>query len=99
MLIIFEVQIELPIIRLDGLFERLEQFMDVIHGERRLTKDTHDFEDRPANLEVVLDNGNEAVGDDGHVFLYSDCIFRFSPETLDLEVLLDPFKELMISFT
>ena len=27
MLIIFEVQIELPIIRLDGLFERLEQVM------------------------------------------------------------------------
>ena len=93
MLIIFEVQIELPIIRLDGLFERLEQVMDVIHGERRLTKDTHDFEDRPANLEVVLDDGNEAVGDDGHVYLYSDCIFRFSPETLDLEVLLDPFEE------
>ena len=93
MLIIFEAQIELPIIRLDGLFERLEQVMDVIHGERRLTKDTHDFEDRPANLKVVLDNGNEAVGDDGHVYLYSDCIFRFSPETLDLEVLLDPFEE------
>ena len=37
MLIIFEVQIELSIIRLDGLFERLEQVMDVIHGERRLT--------------------------------------------------------------
>ena len=93
MLILFEVQIKLPIIRLDGLFERLEQVMDVIHGERRLTKDTHDFEDRPANLKVVLDNGNEAVGDDGHVYLYSDCIFRFSPETLDLEVLLDPFEE------
>lgn len=46
-----------------------------IHGKRRLTKDTHDFEDRPANLEVVLDNGNEAVGNDGHVYLYSDCIF------------------------
>ncbi|KWW27150.1 MAG: hypothetical protein AUK64_2301, partial [bacterium P201] len=30
MLIIFEVQIELSIIRLDGLFERLEQVMDVI---------------------------------------------------------------------
>jgi hypothetical protein len=25
----------------------------------------------------VLDNGNEAVGDDCHVYLYSDCIFRF----------------------
>ena len=93
MLIIFEVQIELPIIWLDGLFERLEQVMDVIHGERRLAKDTHDFEDWPANLEVVFDNGNEAVGDDGHMYLYSDCIFGLSPETLDLEVLLDPFEE------
>ena len=54
MLIIFEVQIELPIIRLDGLFERLEQVMDVIHGERRLTKDTHDFEDRPASPTVFM---------------------------------------------
>ena len=61
MLIIFEVQIELSIIRLDGLFERLEQVMDVIHGERRLTKDTHDFEDRPANHLLLLDLSRHIV--------------------------------------
>ena len=94
MLIKFEVQVELPIIRLDDLLlERLEQVIDAVHGERRLAKDTHDFEYGPANLEVVLDDGNEAVGDDSHMYLYADCILGFSPETFDLEVLLDPFEK------
>ena len=65
MLIKFEVKIELPIIRLGSLFERLEQVLYAVRGERRLTKDTHDLKDGPANLEVVLDDGNEAVCDDG----------------------------------
>lgn len=93
MLIIFEVQIELSIIRLDGLFERLEQVMDVIHGERRLAKDSHDLEDGSANLKVMLNDGNEVVGDNGHVYLYADCVFRFSPKALDLKMLLDPFEK------
>ena len=93
MLIIFEVQIKLPIIRLDSIIEWLKQVLDAVHGERRFAKDAHDFEDGPANPEIVLNDGNEAVGDDGHVYLYADCIFGFSPETLDLEVLLDPFEK------
>lgn len=93
MLIIFEVKIELSIFRLGRLLERLEQVLDAVHGERRLAKDTHDFEHWPANLEVVLDDGNEAVGDDGDMNLYAHCILRFSPESFDLEMLLDPFEE------
>jgi len=77
MLIKFEVKIELPIIRLGSLLERLEQVLDAVRGERRLAKDTHDLEHWPANLEVVFDDGNEAVGDDGHMYLTA---FSDSPQ-------------------
>ena len=93
MLIKFEVQIELPIIRLNSLLDRFEQVLDAVHSKRRLAKDAHDLEYWPSNLEVVLDDGNEAVSDDSHVYLYADCILALSPETLDLEVLLDPFEK------
>ena len=99
MLIKFEIKIELPIIWLSSNLERLEQVLDAVRGERRLTKDTHDFKDWPANLEVVLDDGNEAVCDDCNLNLYAHRILGFSPEPLDLKMLFDPFEKLMRSFT
>ncbi len=99
MLIKFKVKIELLILWLDSLLERLEQVLDVICGERRLAKDTHDFEDQPSDLEVVFNDGNEAVGDDAKMNLNAHWILRFSPEPLDLEMLFDPFEKLMRSFT
>ena len=72
MLIKFEVNMKLSVICLLCLLsERLEQVLDAVRGECRLTKDTHDFKDGPTNLEVVLDDGNEAVCDDGNMNLYS----------------------------
>ena len=94
MLIIFEVKIELPIIRLGSLSERLKQVLDAVRGEHRLAKDTHDLEHRPAaNLEVVFDDGNEAVGNDCDVNLYADGILGLSPESLDSEMLFDPLED------
>ena len=93
MLIKIEVEIELPIIRLSCLLERREQVLDSVRGKRRLAKDSHDFKDGPTNLKVMLDDSNEAVCDDGDVNLYADCILRLSPESFDLEVLLDPFEK------
>ena len=93
MLIGFEVKIELPIIGIISLLKREEKVSDAVRGEHRLSKDTHDLEHRSANLEVMFNDGNETVGDDGDMNLYAHCIFGFSPETLDLEVLFDPFEE------
>ena len=41
----------------------------------------------------MLHNGNEAVGTDSRVNLYSDSILSSSPEFLNLEVLLEPLEE------
>ena len=41
----------------------------------------------------MLHNGNEAVGTDGRVNLYSDSVLGSSPELFDFEVLLEPLEE------
>ena len=92
MLIEITIKIELSIIRLDILLERLKQALDVVHSESRLAQDAHDFKHWPANLEVMRNDGNEAVGDDGHMYLNTDCVIGFSPETLELDMLLNPFE-------
>jgi hypothetical protein len=71
----FKVKIELAVIWiLCLLLERSEQFLDAIRGECRLTKDAHDFNDWPANLKVMLNDSNEAIGDDGNMYLYPHSI-------------------------
>ena len=94
MLIEFEVKKELPV----GLFiilllERLEQVLDAVRGECRFAKYAHNLEHGSPDFEVVLNDGNEAVCDDGDVYLDSYGVFRLSPEPLDLEMLLNPFEE------
>ena len=93
MLIGFEVKIELSIIGVISLLKWEEEVSDAVRGEHRLAKDTHDLEHRPANLEIVFNDGNEAVGDDGDMNLDADGIFRLSPKSLDPEMLLDPFEK------
>ena len=93
MLIGFEVKIELPIIGIICLLKREEKVSDAVRGEHRLAKDTHDLEHWSANLEVVFNDGNEAVGDKGDMNLDADGILRLSPKSLDTEMLLDPFEK------
>ena len=93
MLIVYKFKRELPIgLIIQFLLERLEQVLDAVRGECRLAKDTHDLKYGSANLEVMFDDCNEAVCDDGDKYLYPYRIFRLTPESLDLEMLLDPFE-------
>ena len=93
MLIEFKVKIELPVGLIFLPFERLEQVLDAVRGECRLAKDTHDLKHGTANLDVMLDDGNEAICDDGNMYLNTNCIFGLTPESFDLEMLLDPFEK------
>ena len=67
--------------------------MDGILDQQGIAKDTHDFNNRPVQFEIVFNNSDETVGDDGDMYLYPDCIFRFSPKGFDTKMLLDPFKK------
>ncbi len=70
-----------------------EEFLGRVFGMQRATKDAHDLNNRSVELDVVLDDSHEAVGDDDHMYLNADNVLRFVTKGLDSEVLLNPFKE------
>ena len=70
-----------------------EEFRQVVFDQQGASEYAQYLSNRPAKLEVVLDDCNEAVRDDGDVNLYPDSILRVTPERFDLEMLLDPFEE------
>lgn len=73
--------------------EWFEQVSDVILDQQGTPQYAHDLNDRPVQLEVVLDDTNDAVGDDCNMYLDTDSILRFSPKGFDSEVLLNPLEE------
>ena len=100
MLIRLKVKTELPVVLLlFRSFEWFKQVSDIIHGEQRTAQDSHDFHDGTTDLHVMFDDTNEAICDDGNMYLNTDCILGFSPKSLDAEMLFDPFEELMRSFS
>ena len=99
MLIQFEVQMQLAIVVIIGLiFHRSQEFLDGILDQQGIAKDTHDLNNRSVQFEIMFNDGYETVRDDGNMYLYPDCIFRFSPKGFDTKMLLDPFEKLMESF-
>ena len=43
----------------------------------------------------MLHDGNETVGTNGRINLYSDSVLGSTPEFLDFEMLLEPLEEIM----
>ena len=94
MLIQFEVQMQLAIVIITVLICPISQeFLNGILDQKGIAKDMHDLNNRPVQFEVVFNNGDETVRDDGDMYLYPDCIFRFTPKGFDTKMLLDPFEK------
>ena len=100
MLIGLKVKTELPVVLLlFRSFEWFKQVSDIIHGEQRPAQDSHEFHDGTTDLHLMFDDTNEAICDDGSMYLNTDNIFGFSPKSLDEEMLFDPFEKLIRSFS
>ena len=98
MLIKFELEFQLPIESFFRLLVRVEEkFGNILFEEQCTSKDTHDLKDWTAEVEFFLDDSNETIGDDSHMYLNADGTFAFSPEGIDAQMLLDPLEEIMRS--
>ena len=94
-----EVQMHLGIvIIISFIFNRSQELLDGILDQEGITKNTHDLNNRSVQFEIMFNDGDETVRDDGNMYLYPDCIFRFSPKGFYTKMLLDPFEKLMESF-
>ena len=49
-------------------------------------------------MQFTTHDGDKAIGDDGRVYLYVDSVLAGSVEFLDMQVLLQPFEEIMRSY-
>ena len=93
MLIVYKFNFELSIIGVLLILRRDEEFQNVILGEQGTAQDSHDLHDWTSKFEIVLNDSDKTVCDDGNMNLDTHGIVTFSPERLDPEVLLDPFEK------
>jgi len=90
----FEVNMQLAIVIITVLIcHRSQEFLNGVFDQKGIANDTHDLNNRSAQFEVVFNNGDETVRDDGDMYLYADCILRFSPKGFDTKMLFDPFEK------
>ena len=94
MLIVCKFNTELLLVAISLLSsQRFEELLDGILDKQCTTHDTHDFNHRSAQFEIMFHNSNETVCNDSDMYLDSDSILRSAPKRFNLEMLLNPFKE------
>ena len=81
------------VIIISFIFNRSQELLNGILDQQGVAKDTHDLNDRPVQFEVVFNNGDKTVRDDGDMYLYSNGILRFSPKGFDTQMLLNPLEK------
>ena len=93
MLIKIEIKIKLLVVEFLFFVRRDEKFRDIIFSEQETTKYSHDLHDGTPKFEVMLNDSDKTVCDDGNVNLNAHSIVALSPKELDSEMLLNPFEE------
>ena len=76
-----------------------KEFLDRSLIQQRSAQNSQHFVGAPVQFEVMLHNSHHAVGCDGRVYLDSDSSLCRTPKGFDFEMLLDPLKEVMRSFS
>ena len=69
MLIVYKFNFKLPIISFFLVLRRGEKLHEVILGKQGAAQDSHDLHDGASKFEVVLNDSDETVCDDGHMDL------------------------------
>ena len=72
---------------------RRQEFLNGILDQQGIAKDAHNLNNRSVQFEVVFNNSDKTVRDNGDMYLYPDCILRFSPKRFDTKMLLNPFEK------
>ena len=88
-----EPKLQLPVIL--GLLRlfKLEQLLDIVFCKEGASQYSHNFMDASVKFKLSFENCNGAICDDSYINLYPYSIFSISPEGLDAQVSLHPFKE------
>lgn len=82
MLIEIEFNLKLPVMGFIVLFRWYEKLHDVILGEKGTSQDSHDLHNRTPEFEVVFDNADETVCDNGDMYLDTHRIFTCPPKKI-----------------
>ena len=66
---------QLAIVIIRGIIcHRCQELINGVLDQQGIAKDTHDLNNRPIQFEVVFNNSDKTVRDNGDMYLYPDCI-------------------------